>query len=34
MFAGIISMSLLGFIIYIALDYLERRACPWKYVQL
>lgn len=34
MFAGIISMGLLGFIIYMALDYLERRACPWKYVQL
>lgn len=32
MFAGIIAMGLLGLIIYIALDYLERWACPWKYL--
>ena len=30
MFAGIIAMGLLGFVIYVGLDYLERRACPWK----
>lgn len=28
-FAGIIGMGLLGFVIYIALDVLERRLCPW-----
>jgi len=32
MFAGIIAMSLLGFIIYTVLEHLERWACPWKYV--
>ncbi|WP_066635182.1 ABC transporter permease [Desulfolucanica intricata] len=32
MFAGIIAMSLLGFIIYIVLDFLERWTCPWKYL--
>ena len=32
MFAGIIAMGLLGFIIYIVLDYIERRSCPWKYL--
>lgn len=31
MFAGIIALSLLGLIIFIALDVLERRVCPWKY---
>jgi NitT/TauT family transport system permease protein len=30
MFAGIIAMGLLGFVIYVGLDYLERRACSWK----
>lgn len=32
MFAGIISMALLGFIIYILLDYLEKWLCPWKFI--
>lgn len=32
MFAGIIALSLLGFIIYMALDGLERYLCPWKFV--
>lgn len=31
-FAGIIAMGLLGFIIYITLDFLERKLCPWEYV--
>lgn len=31
MFAGIIAMGLLGFIIYTGLDYLEHHACPWKH---
>lgn len=31
-FAGIIGMGLLGFIIYTALDYLEKKLCPWEYV--
>ncbi|AEG61438.1 ABC transporter permease [Desulforamulus ruminis] len=30
MFAGIIAMSLMGFVIYVGLDYLEKRVCPWK----
>lgn len=30
MFAGIIAMGLLGFAIYLGLDYLERRTCPWQ----
>lgn len=32
MFAGIIGMGLLGFIIYSVLDFLERKLCPWMYV--
>ncbi len=32
MFAGIIALSLLGFVIYMFLDYMERRLCPWKFV--
>ncbi|AGL03047.1 ABC transporter permease [Desulfoscipio gibsoniae] len=32
MFAGIIAMGLLGFVIYMILDYLEHRLCPWKYL--
>jgi len=32
MFAGIIAMGLLGFIIYMALDCLERKLCPWKFL--
>lgn len=32
MFAGIIGMSLLGFILYMALDYVENRACRWQYL--
>jgi len=31
-FAGIIGMGLLGFIIYTALDILEKKLCPWEYV--
>ncbi|WP_003542365.1 ABC transporter permease [Desulfotomaculum nigrificans] len=30
MFAGIIAMGLLGFIIYMGLDYIEHKVCRWK----
>lgn len=30
MFAGIIAMGILGFVIYIVLDIMEKKACPWK----
>ncbi|MEG6616699.1 ABC transporter permease [Peptococcaceae bacterium 1198_IL3148] len=32
MFAGVIAMGLMGFIIYMFLDYLEHKACKWKYL--
>jgi NitT/TauT family transport system permease protein len=32
MYAGIIAMGLLGFLIYTVLDWLERRLCAWKYL--
>ncbi len=30
MFAGIIAMGILGFVIYMALDIMEKKVCPWK----
>ncbi len=33
MYAGVIAMSLLGLGLYFAVDWLERRLCPWKFVQ-
>lgn len=32
MYAGVLAMSLLGLGLYFAVDWLERRLCPWKYV--
>jgi len=32
MYAGVVGMSLLGLVIYLALDQLERRACRWQRV--
>ncbi|MEW6572552.1 MAG: ABC transporter permease [Bacillota bacterium] len=32
MYAGIIAMGLLGFLIYTVLDWLERRLCAWKHI--
>lgn len=32
MYAGIIAMGFLGFLIYTVLDWLERRLCAWKYL--
>jgi NitT/TauT family transport system permease protein len=32
MFAGVIAMGLMGFIIYMLLDYIEHKACKWKYL--
>lgn len=32
-FAGIIAMSLMGLVLFMALDYLEKKACPWQHVQ-
>ena len=33
MYAGIIAMSLLGLGLYFTVDWLERRLCPWKFVE-
>jgi len=30
MFAGIIAMGALGYLLYLGLDWLEKAACPWK----
>lgn len=30
MFAGIIAMGLLGYLLYVCLDGLDRKICPWK----
>jgi NitT/TauT family transport system permease protein len=32
MYAGVIAMSLLGLGLYFAVDLLERRLCPWRFV--
>ncbi|OAT80301.1 ABC transporter permease [Desulfotomaculum copahuensis] len=32
MFAGIIAMGALGYLLYLCLDWLEKAACPWKQV--
>lgn len=32
MYAGIIGMSLLGFFLYMIIDSLERRLCPWRFL--
>lgn len=32
LYAGIIAMGLLGFLIYVILEWLERRLCAWKYL--
>jgi NitT/TauT family transport system permease protein len=33
MYAGIVAMSLLGLGLYFSVDWLERRLCPWQYVE-
>jgi len=33
MYAGVLAMSLLGLGLYFSVDWLERRLCPWKFVQ-
>jgi len=33
MYAGIIAMSLLGLGLYFTVDWLERRLCPWQFVE-
>ncbi|MGB9826400.1 MAG: ABC transporter permease, partial [Desulfofundulus sp.] len=30
MFAGIIAMGTLGYLLYLCLDWLEKTVCPWK----
>jgi NitT/TauT family transport system permease protein len=30
MYAGVAAMSALGLVVYVALDWLEKRACPWE----
>ncbi len=32
MYAGVIAMSLLGLVLYIILDWLEKKICPWKFL--
>jgi ABC-type nitrate/sulfonate/bicarbonate transport system permease component len=32
MYAGIVAMSLLGLGLYFSVDWLEKRLCPWQYV--
>lgn len=32
MFAGIIAMGIMGFILYMFLDWLEKKICPWGYL--
>jgi NitT/TauT family transport system permease protein len=33
MYAGIVAMALLGLGLYFAVDWLERRLCPWEFAQ-
>jgi len=33
MYAGVLAMSLLGLSLYYAVDWLERRLCPWKFME-
>jgi len=33
MFAGIIAMGAMGFILYLILDWLEKRLCPWEFLK-
>ena len=33
MYAGVVAMSLLGLGLYFTVDRLEKRLCPWKYVE-
>lgn len=33
MFAGIIAMGLMGFTLYLFLEWVERRLCPWEFLQ-
>lgn len=30
MYAGIVVLSMMGFLLFVTIDYLERRLCPWK----
>jgi ABC-type nitrate/sulfonate/bicarbonate transport system permease component len=30
MYAGVLAMSLLGLVLYFAVDGLDRRLCPWR----
>ncbi len=31
-FAGIIAMSLMGLILFMIVDFLEKKICPWQYL--
>ena len=33
MYAGIVTLSLMGLILYFAVDWLERWLCPWQYIK-
>ncbi|HOV80601.1 MAG TPA: ABC transporter permease subunit, partial [Bacillota bacterium] len=32
MFAGIIAMGIMGFVLYLFLDWLEKKCCTWEYL--
>jgi NitT/TauT family transport system permease protein len=32
MYTGIMAMSLLGFGLYVSVEWLERKLCPWQFV--
>lgn len=32
MFAGIIAMGIMGFVLYLFLDWLEKKVCPWEFL--
>ena len=32
MFAGIIAMGVMGFVLYLFLDWLEKKICPWEFL--
>jgi NitT/TauT family transport system permease protein len=32
MFAGIIAMGIMGFVLYLFLDWLEKKICPWEFL--
>lgn len=33
MYAGIVTLSLMGFFLYFSVDWLERKLCPWQFIK-